>query len=342
MTEWAGFDQVKAQVRIEQILERKNLLDEMKQKGKQLVGLCPFHNDSRTPSFKVTPSRNIWRCFGCNIGGDVIDLVRQFEGYTEGDRTANRRKATVLIQEWFGITPQRPATKPKSRKKDAINIDSPWKDGLEERVKEEEVEAAAEEEPEPSADDETPTNPPLTFELKNLDPNHPYLQERGLTKETVSTFGLGYFGGKGTMHGRVVIPIHNEHGELVAYAGRWPGDPPEDESKYLLPANFRKSLVVYNLHRARDFAAEGLIITEGFFSLYALWQRGRRNVVAVMGSSVSAEQENLIVETVKQMGGNKCRVLLAFDSDEAGRRGMTDAAARLTQHCFVRTVELKI
>jgi DNA primase len=340
MTEWAGFDQVKAQVRIEQILERKNLLDEMKQKGKQLVGLCPFHNDSRTPSFKVTPSRNIWRCFGCNIGGDVIDLVRQFEGYTEGDRTANRRKATVLIQEWFGITPQRPATKPKSRKKDAINIDSPWKDGLEERVKEEEVEAAAEEEPEPPADDETPINPPLKFELKNLDPDHPYLIERGLTKETVQTFGLGYFGGKGTMQGRIVIPIHNEQGELVAYAGRWPGDEgwPEGEEKYKLPKGFYKSHVLYNLHRAKMHAVDGLIICEGFFSLYALWQRGRKNVVAVMGSSVSIEQERLIVETV----GSRGRVLLAFDDDDAGRRGMQDSAARLAPQVFVRTVELSI
>jgi DNA primase len=340
MTEWAGFDQVKAQVRIEQILERKNLLDEMKQKGKQLVGLCPFHNDSRTPSFKVTPSRNIWRCFGCNIGGDVIDLVRQFEGYTEGDRTANRRKATVLIQEWFGITPQRPATKPKSRKKDAINIDSPWKDGLEERVKEEEVEAAAEEEPEPPADDETPINPPLKFELKNLDPDHPYLIERGLTKETVQTFGLGYFGGKGTMQGRIVIPIHNEQGELVAYAGRWPGDEgwPDGEDRYKLPTGFHKSHVLYNLHRARANATEGLIVVEGFWSVFDLWQKGRLNTVSVMGSSVSVEQERLIVETV----GPRGRILLAFDADDAGRRGMIDAAARLTQHCFVRVVELRI
>jgi DNA primase len=340
MTEWAGFDQVKAQVRIEQILERKNLLDEMKQKGKQLVGLCPFHNDSRTPSFKVTPSRNIWRCFGCNIGGDVIDLVRQFEGYTEGDRTANRRKATVLIQEWFGITPQRPENKPKSRKKDAINIDSPWKDGLEERVKEEEVEAAAQQESKPPAADETPTNPPLKFELKNLDPDHPYLFERGLTKETVSTFGIGYFGGKGTMQGRIVIPIHNEHGELVAYAGRWPGDEgwPDGEDRYKLPRGFHKSHVLYNLHRARANATEGLIVVEGVWSVFDLWQKGRLNTVSVMGSSVSVEQERLIVETV----GPRGRILLAFDPDDAGRRGMKDAAERLAPQVFVRTVELSI
>jgi DNA primase len=109
-----------------------------------------------------------------------------------------------------------------------------------------------------------------------------------------------------------------------------------------LPANFKKKLVVFNLGCAREHAADGLIVVEGFWSVFELTQRGRKNVVAVMGSSVSPEQEKLIVETVKQMGGNKCRVLLAFDSDEAGRRGAADAAVRLAPQVFVRTVELTI
>ena len=77
-------------------------------------------------------------------------------------------------------------------------------------------------------------------------------------------------------------------GELIAYAGRWPGnDPPEGEPKYKFPPNFRKSLVLYNLHRAREHAGEGLIVVEGFFSgVFTLWQQGRKNVVAIMGSSL--------------------------------------------------------
>ena len=68
------------------------------------------------------------------------------------------------------------------------------------------------------------------------------------------------------MAGRIAIPIHNEHGELVAYAGRWPGEPPDGEGKYKLPAGFHKSLVVYNLHRAKALAREkGLLVVEGFF-----------------------------------------------------------------------------
>jgi DNA primase len=191
-----------------------------------------------------------------------------------------------------------------------------------------------------SVEDEVAINPPLQFELKNLDPEHPYLKERGLSVDTIATFGLGYYGGKGTMSGRIVIPIHNERGELIAYAGRWPGDEgwPEGEEKFKLPKGFAKKRILYNWHRAKEHAAEGLIVVEGYFTVFELWQKGRMNVCAVMGSSVSAEQERLIVDTVGQRG----RILLAFDPDEAGRRGMIDAAARLTQHCFVRTVELKV
>ena len=101
------------------------------------------------------------------------------------------------------------------------------------------------------------------------------------------------------MAGRIAIPIHNEQGELVAYAGRWPGEPPDGEGKYKLPAGFHKSLVVYNLHRAKDHAKEqGLIVVEGFFDCMRLHQAGIPNVVALMGSSLSEEQEALLVAAV--------------------------------------------
>jgi DNA primase len=346
---WVSFDAVKAHVSIEDVLRRYGFLDSLQEKGAQLVGHCPFHSESKA-SFKVTPERNIWHCFGCDIGGDVIDLVRYFEGFTEGRRASDRRKAALLIAEWYGIESERPA--PASGRKAKTSTET------KEAAPQVEKETGREEEPEAAAaclraclratrkqathrqanGSETPVNPPLTFELKNLDADHPYLRERGLTKETIQTFGLGYFGGKGTMQGRIVIPIHNEHGELVAYAGRWPGDPPEDEPKYKLPANFHKSLVLYNLHRAREYATEGLIVVEGFWSVFELTQRGRKNVIAVMGSSVSSEQEKLMVDTV----GPRGRVLLAFDADDAGRKGMSDAAARLAHQVFVRTVELSL
>jgi DNA primase len=114
-------------------------------------------------------------------------------------------------------------------------------------------------------------NPPLKVALKSLDPNHAYLQERGFAPETIAAFGVGMCTGKGIMASRIAIPIHNEPGELVAYAGRWPGELPEGEGKYKLPMGFHKSLVVYNLHRAREHAKDaGLIVVEGFFDAMRL------------------------------------------------------------------------
>jgi DNA primase len=111
---------------------------------------------------------------------------------------------------------------------------------------------------------------------------------------------------------------------------------PEKSQKYQLAPGFKKSYVLFNLHRAKEHATDGLIVVEGFFTVFEFWQRGRKNVVALMGSSMSAEQERLIVETV----GPKGRVLLALDNDDAGRKGSADALSRLSSQVFVREMAL--
>src|SRR5262249_22692274 len=112
-----------------------------------------------------------------------------------------------------------------------------------------------------SSDSQQPPtkNGELPFQLRGIINDHPYLVQRGLTKETAETFGMGYFPGRGVFSGRVVIPIHNMAGKLVAYAGRsLDGRQP----KYLFPRGFRKKNELFNLHR---IAAEEVILVEGFF-----------------------------------------------------------------------------
>jgi len=164
-----------------------------------------------------------------------------------------------------------------------------------------------------------------------------YLKERGLKKEAIKEFGLGYCK-RGLMERRVVIPIHNEKGELIAYAGRYPGDSPEGELKYKLPPKFKKSLVVFNLNRVKDMGEDkGLILVEDFFDVFNLWQVGCKNVVGLMGTSImSDEQERLIVEAV----GEKGKVALMFDSSEAGKSGSQDALARLASQVYVKLIKL--
>jgi DNA primase len=181
-------------------------------------------------------------------------------------------------------------------------------------------------------------NPPLRFELNELDGTHPYLGLRGFLQETIAAFGIGYCA-KGIMAGRIAIPIHNPAGELVAYAGRWPGKPPDDQPKYLFPRGLRKSLELFNYHRAVALKQEkSLAVVEGFFDCMKVWQAGFERVVAIMGSSLSDAQEALIVKAV----GSDGQVLLMFDEDGAGRIGREKAAARLARHVEVRIIELEV
>jgi DNA primase len=323
MADYVKFDEVKARVSMKDVLTHYGLMQGTQEKpskhGTELRLHCPFHEDS-TPSLSINAETGKFHCFGCHAkGGDIFDFVVAKEGISAGDRTKSRRKAALLIQDWSGGAP---AATP------APEISA--------------VADTASEVVDVTPDTEAPeegTNLPLKFAFKHLDNRHPYLtQDRGLREPTIDAFGLGHHVGKGIMHNRICIPIRDEHGELVAYAGRWPADEgwPEGSDKYMIPPGFRKSKLLFNLHRAREHATEGLIIVEGFFTVFEFWQRGRKNVVALMGSSMSIEQERLIVETV----GPKGRVLLALDNDEAGRKGSADALSRLSSQVFVREMAL--
>ena len=98
---------------------------------------------------------------------------------------------------------------------------------------------------------------------------------------------------------------------------------------------FHAGHMLFNLHRAREHASEGLIVTEGAFTLFELWQKGRRNVVSTLGCSMSEEQERLIVETARPRG----KVLILYDHDQAGMKVARAAAERLMSKVFVRIVE---
>ena len=135
------------------------------------------------------------------------------------------------------------------------------------------------------------------------------------------------------MAGRIVIPIHNVNGEVVAYAGRWPGEPPDGTPKYKLPTGFRKGQEVFNLDRAiKEMTERPLVIVEGFFDAIKLHQHGYRNVAALMGSTMSAAQEELI----RRHTNANSHVVVMFDEDEAGKAGREDIACRLSKFCFVK------
>src|SRR5439155_7682974 len=159
---------------------------------------------------------------------------------------------------------------------------------------------------------------------------HPYVVSRGLSEHTARYFGVGYYNGSGFLRGRIVIPIHNEQGELVAYSGRAMD---QTEPKYRLPAGFRKSHVLFNLHRAIRKGDRTLILVEGFFDTFKLHQAGHHNVAALMGSKLSLRQTNLIETYFDQ-------AILMLDADEAGKAATTAAATVLSSILAVQIVEL--
>ena len=299
---WVDFKALKKAVSMKMVLDQYGI--ELKEEGESLVGCCPLHDGSNPTEFSVSTEKNAWHCFGnCHRGGNILDFVMIKEGL-------EIREAGELLAQWFGLE-----DKPAKEKKE---VDRP---------------PEKPEEDSNATPEEGPANPPLTFELQSLDPEHEYLKARGLTPETVKEFGLG-FCSKGMMAGRIAIPIHNERGELVAYSGRTVEDPSEENPKYKLPPKFKKSQVVFNLHRIQD---DHLVLVEGFFDVFWLWQNGVKNAVALMGSSLSNEQEALVVDSIGLHG----RVTLLFDGDGAGRKCADETAKRLIHKAHIKTVALK-
>jgi DNA primase len=197
MATWVDYKEIKQRVRIDHVLAQYGVMESLTWKGENLVGPCPIHKGTNATQFHVSLAKNNFNCFGdCHGGGNVIDFVAKMEGI-------DIRAAALKLQEWFGAEEQgndtRKVCSPEANK---VKVQSRPQELAKEKTDERK-------------------NPPLTFALKHLDHEHPYLATRGLTTMTIKEFGLGYCT-KRLMKGRIAIPVHNENGELVAYAGRWP------------------------------------------------------------------------------------------------------------------------
>ena len=315
-TLFIDFKAVKAAVTMEQVFKHYGFLERFKKSGDSLNGPCPIHRGENPTQFRVSMSKNIWHCFSkCNRGGNVLDFISRMED-------VSIHAAALKAIEWFGLDPDAMSAKAEDEKgardKTSKTESSPAQNSTETKSA-------------PDAEANGP-NKPLKFRLDKLEGEHPYLTSRGLTKETIVDFGIGYCQ-KGMMAERIAIPIHNPQGEVVAYAGRFPGRPDERTAKYKLPPGFRKSLEIFNIDRAiKESGQQVLVIVEGFFDCMKLHQLGCRKVVALMGSTMSAQQEELI----RKHTDRQSRVIIMLDEDEAGKAGRDDIAVRLAKFVFVK------
>lgn len=296
--EWIDFKSVKAKISMETILLHYDV--RLRQVGvDEFRGKCPLptHSSARSnDSFSVSFTRNAWSCQSASCiaarSGRVGGNVFHF--VAEMERCSIREAALHLA---------------RSLTENLLPLATP-----------------GDKKPLPY----TSENRPLSFTLRNIDHQHSYVMSRGLSVQTARYFDVGYYDGNGFLRGRVVIPIHNEHGELVAYSGRAID---EAEPKYRLPAGFRRSHVLFNLHRAIQSREHSLILVEGFFDTFKIHQAGHRNVAALMGSKLSDRQAELV-------GTHFDQVILMLDADKAGKAATAAARTALSSILRVEVVEL--
>ena len=241
----------------------------------------------------MNPARDIFHCFSCGAGGTVLDFVAAMEGCSllEAARRIQAITCSASSQPDLG--------KSASNQRELV-------------TKRRRVSSA------------------LNFTLTGIDYSHPYLADRGIANETAIEFGVGFYSGPGLMHGRLVIPIHNADGQLIAYCGR---SVDQTQPRYRLPPAFTKSQILFNMHRASGGVEKSVVVVEGFFDCMKVHQASVRSVVGLMGSVLHEPQRQALLERFRQ-------VTLLMDGDPAGRKASAVIAQKLRPHCSVRVILL--
>jgi DNA primase len=311
----------------------------LKKSGKDFSGLCPFHQE-KTPSFTVSPIKQIFYCFGCGKGGDIFNFVMEMERCEFPD-------ALRLVAEKCGISIPKP--KPSSP---AERTQSSVRATLVEMHREAQ-----------------------TFFLNQLQGTaegklaRAYLEDRGMDKTTIDRFGIGYApsGGDSLLRHlkgkyaekllaesglvsreqngsrlfdrfrrRITFPIANESGKIVAFGCRALGD---DQPKYLNSPEtpiYSKSNVLYHLDRAKEALrrSDFAVLVEGYMDAIAVARAGISNVVASCGTSLAEPQ-------IKLLGRFTKRVIVNYDPDTAGQAATERSIAILLEQDFeVRVLAL--
>jgi DNA primase len=224
----ASFDEIKKVVTLQLAIEHYGI--QLRHvNATTLRGKCPLpsHGSEKSKeSFTATLNKGVGGAWACQsqsciksrgrVGGNVLDFVASME-------RCSVRDAAIKLQTWFLVPMAGDGAGTSGKEPHAKSFAS--KERKDDLVAKKETDGQGESE----------SNKPLTFTLQNIDHSHPYLEERGVSLETAKKFGVGFFSGKGSMHDRIVIPIHNSKGELVAYAGRSIAG---SEPRYKVPAGF--------------------------------------------------------------------------------------------------------
>lgn len=295
----------------------------LKRRGKNLVGLCPFHSE-KTPSFTVYPENGSFYCFGCGVGGDVFTFTGLIENldYMESIKLLAERSGISLPQDGYDDSMQRLKKKIYDINRDTARFFHSFL-----------------------------MSPGGKWALD-------YLTGRGLTVKTIKHFGLGAAPdswdalihhlkekgytesdmlaanviGKSNRGGiydrfrkRVMFPIINIRGNIVAFSGRaMPGDDKQG-GKYVNTSDtpvYKKSENLFGINFAKSVCSERVILVEGNMDVISLHQAGFENTVAPLGTAFTTEQANLLSRYTKE-------IVLMLDADAAGQKAVRRASGLL-------------
>jgi len=306
---------------IEELRSRSNIVElvsefvALKKTGRNYVGLCPFHAE-RTPSFSVNPDKQICYCFGCGEGGNEISFLMKVQdiSFPEAVRRLASRRGIVI--------PEPVMT--ESRKKTAaeraglIRLNRLAADFFARNL----FSGRGKSTREYVAERGLATTAVETFSLGYAPPGwrnlKNYLDASRVPEELLRKSGLVVFKDNGRSYdrfrGRLMFPIENLQGDVIAFGGRELGD---GEPKYLNSPEspiYSKGDNLYGLSRTRDDirSRDSVIIVEGYFDFLALWSAGIRNVAATLGTALTKRQVSLIGRLTRN-------VIVLFDGDEGGR-----------------------
>ena len=313
-------DELRARLPVSEVVGRKVRLV---RKGREHSGLCPFHNE-KTPSFTVNDEKAFYHCFGCGQHGDVITFVMETEGLSFPE-AVERLASQAGLQVPQSSPEERERAKVRNTLYDVVEQVCAW---YEDNLRQ-------------------------TGGREALD----YLRGRGFTEETIRTFRLGYSpDGRGRLlqameakgirkdqlveagliklpegggdprdyfFNRVMFPISDGRGRVIAFGGRILGD---GQPKYLNSPEtplFHKGRNLYNFAMAREASRDlgTVIVAEGYTDVIALAQAGLPNAVAPLGTAVTEEQIGLLWRVADEP-------VLCFDGDTAGERAALRAAER--------------
>ena len=303
---------------IEEIRMKNDIVDvissyvKLQKKGSSYFGLCPFHNE-KSPSFSVSPSKQMYYCFGCGAGGNVLTFIMEYENYSFPE-------ALKYLADRVGVElPQQEMSEEMKRQQDLrsriLDINKMAARYYYYQLRSDSGNQAMNYLKGRKLSEETIHKFGLGYSTKYGNDLYRYLKSKGISDELLAQSGLMNVDEKKGMYdkfwNRVIFPIMDVNGRVIGFGGRVMGD---GKPKYLNSPEtkvFDKSRNLYGLNIARTSRKKYMLVCEGYMDVISMHQAGFTNAVASLGTALTSQHASLLKRYTDE-------VILTYDSDEAG------------------------